>query len=465
MKTKKTIALAITLFFNALAFSQVGIGTTSPSEILDIESSNATKTALDINCTGDGDPLIHFQIAGTAAFTIGVDNSDGDKFKIGTTAVETSTTLTIDGSQNVGINNSSPTYKLDLTGGSINLIPSALNTDFFRYNSVHALSMPSTNNLYVGEGAGAAFNAGGTDNTFLGYYAGNINSTGDYNVFVGKGAGALNTTGGQNVCVGKGAGASTGGVSDNVYIGHVAGQVEVTGIGNTMIGSTVGSTTTSSHNTFAGYMAGKFFTSGGDNICVGYQAGPTATNTTSNLLFIDNTANDSPLIWGDFSANEIVINGSGADDGGFAYEFFVNGDAGGNAAWNNLSDKRLKTKIETVKNPLEKLLALRGVNYNWIDTTKRGAQLELGFIAQEVLEVLPEVVNVPKDTATGNYSMAYAPITALLVEAMKEQQKMINEQQSEISAQKNQLLELKTLVDKLLLNQNKLEAQHKALTN
>lgn len=45
---------------------------------------------------------------------MGVDNSDGDKFKIGTTALETSTTFTIDGSQRVGIGTSSPGKLLDV---------------------------------------------------------------------------------------------------------------------------------------------------------------------------------------------------------------------------------------------------------------------------------------------------------------------------------------------------------------
>lgn len=69
------------------AASQVGIGTTSPSEELDIESNGATNTS---------------------AFSIGVDNDDSDKLKIGTTALETNTRLTIDASGNFGIGVTTP---------------------------------------------------------------------------------------------------------------------------------------------------------------------------------------------------------------------------------------------------------------------------------------------------------------------------------------------------------------------
>ncbi|MFN8209276.1 MAG: tail fiber domain-containing protein, partial [Bacteroidales bacterium] len=58
---------------------------------------------------------------------------------------------------------------------------------------------------------------------------------------------------------------------------------------------------------------------------------------------------------------------------------------------------------------------------------------QVGFIAQEVEKVLPEVV----DNSQGHYSMQYAPVTALLVEALKEQQKMIEELKAEVEKLKN----------------------------
>lgn len=114
MKNIKTIILAM---FAGTVSAQVGIGTSTPSVPLDIE---ATDAALDINNTAaDGDPKINFQLSGVTTFSIGVDDGDSDKFKIGTTAPDASTALTIDASQNVGIGNTSPTAKLDVDGSAI----------------------------------------------------------------------------------------------------------------------------------------------------------------------------------------------------------------------------------------------------------------------------------------------------------------------------------------------------------
>src|SRR3989338_1052488 len=93
----------------------VGIGDTAPDSLLDILSSGAANTTLKIANTnaGDFDPVIGFELAeGTHTFSMGVDDSDSDKFKIGTTAIETNTRLTIDSSGNVGIGDATPDFLL-----------------------------------------------------------------------------------------------------------------------------------------------------------------------------------------------------------------------------------------------------------------------------------------------------------------------------------------------------------------
>jgi hypothetical protein len=92
------------------------------------------------------------------------------------------------------------------------------------------------------------------------------------------------------------------------------------------------------------------------------------------------------------------------------------------------SDVRVKTNIKTIENALEKTLALRGVTYNRTDS--EDTRTKVGVIAQETLPILPEVVNQDND---GMYNVSYGNITAVLIEAIKEQQTQIEELKSQIS--------------------------------
>jgi hypothetical protein len=128
-----------------------------------------------------------------------------------------------------------------------------------------------------------------------------------------------------------------------------------------------------------------------------------------------------------------------------ANTFSISGatDIGGNRAWNNWSDQRLKKDIQSLnaENNLSKLLQLNGVRFRWKDNDSR---LNLGFIAQEVKEVIPECVNY--DELNDIYSMEYTAIIPVLVEGIKEQQKTIETQQSEIESLQKQIDELRELI-------------------
>lgn len=87
------------------------------------------------------------------------------------------------------------------------------------------------------------------------------------------------------------------------------------------------------------------------------------------------------------------------------------------------SDARVKENVKTISNALETTLRLRGVIYNRTDSDDKTDKV--GLIAQEVLEVLPEVVTYTKDS--DRYGVSYGNITALLIESIKEQQKQIEE--------------------------------------
>lgn len=90
------------------------------------------------------------------------------------------------------------------------------------------------------------------------------------------------------------------------------------------------------------------------------------------------------------------------------------------------SDARVKTNIKTIDNALSKVLALRGVTYNRTDLEDKSEQI--GVIAQEVKEILPQVVQ----ENDGHYSVAYGNIVGVLIEAIKEQQAQIEELKSRL---------------------------------
>jgi hypothetical protein len=79
------------------------------------------------------------------------------------------------------------------------------------------------------------------------------------------------------------------------------------------------------------------------------------------------------------------------------------------------SDARVKDNVETVKDALQTVTSLRGVTYTRKDNEDKSRKV--GVIAQEVLSVLPEVVQ--KDN-NGNYSVAYGNMVGVLIEAIKE---------------------------------------------
>jgi hypothetical protein len=84
------------------------------------------------------------------------------------------------------------------------------------------------------------------------------------------------------------------------------------------------------------------------------------------------------------------------------------------------SDARVKENVHTIDNALDKVTQLRGVSYNKIGETEE----KIGVIAQEIEKVLPQVV---QEDAEGMKSVAYGNIVGVLIEAIKEQQKQIDE--------------------------------------
>ena len=104
-------------------------------------------------------------------------------------------------------------------------------------------------------------------------------------------------------------------------------------------------------------------------------------------------------------------------------------------AYGSASDIRLKENIETIEDPINKVKKLRGVTFDY----KKDGSRSTGLIAQELEEVLPEVVYETTDAYDDNNkykAVRYGNVVGLLVEAIKDQQKEIEYMKSEIKTLK-----------------------------
>jgi hypothetical protein len=112
------------------------------------------------------------------------------------------------------------------------------------------------------------------------------------------------------------------------------------------------------------------------------------------------------------------------------------------------SDRRLKKNIEPLTDNLSKILHIQPVSYLWKDPS-RGTGEQIGFIAQNVQSVAPQIVHT--DASTTLESIDYARLTPFLVGSVQElnakieaQQKQIDEQQKQIDALQEAIANLKS---------------------
>jgi hypothetical protein len=111
---------------------------------------------------------------------------------------------------------------------------------------------------------------------------------------------------------------------------------------------------------------------------------------------------------------------------GTSYDFYA---AGPGVNYGYASSIRWKRNVKDIDNALDKVIKLKGVYFDWDE--EHGGQHDMGFIAEEVGKVIPEVVAYEPDGvyATG---VDYGAITPMLVQAIKEQQEQIKQLKAEI---------------------------------
>ena len=165
-------------------------------------------------------------------------------------------------------------------------------------------------------------------------------------------------------------------------------------------------------------------------------AGSTISGTgTSADPYLVNTPDTDTNTWRPIDATP--TNGATGDSisSDWAYDNVRNFSNGGNSLAGTFtatgdvvaySDVRVKENIQDIDNALDKVTQLRGVKYNKIGSNEKS----IGVIAQEIQKILPEVVREDQD---GMLGVSYGNITAVLIEAIKEQQKQIDELKAQLN--------------------------------
>jgi hypothetical protein len=272
------------------------------------------------------------------------------------------------------------------------------------------------------------FNTTGADNTASGVEALFNNTTGPYNTATGYQTLYSNSTANYNTASGTQAMYSTTTGEANLADGALALYSNTTGAGNTAVGANaLYSNTTSNYVSCVGYAC-----SSSDNISNATAIGARARVDQSNSLVLGGTGDNAVNVGiGTTKPSNILTVARGA---GHPVS----------DSWETYSSRRWKTNIKTLPDALSRVVQLRGVSYELKDSGKH----EIGVIAEEVGQVVPEVVSYEKGgkDATG---VDYSRLTALLIEAVKQQQKQIAAQQKLIGRQQHQIAGLSQKVGAL----------------
>jgi hypothetical protein len=307
------------------------------------------------------------------------------------------------------------------------------------------------NGLTVGLGGGSI-----ASNTIAGYQAGYSNTTGSFTA-VGFQAGYSNSTGTNLIGIGyKALYSNTSGISsvavgdyalfnntanNSTAVGYQAGYSNTTGLGD-FFGYQAGyANTTGVFNTLIGYRAGYNITTSNNNTCLGFNSGLTlSTGSGGNLYVGQNTTASSSSV-----TNEILISGySGTGKG--QNTGFITSPSGvyqGNnlTLWSVTSDQRIKKNIVDNNIGLEVINQIQVRNFEYrlpeeitevpSNQAIEKTGLQLGVIAQELAQVLPECVTTQ---STGVMTVNADNLTWYLINAVKELSAEVQSLKSQLGA-------------------------------
>jgi hypothetical protein len=343
----------------------------------------------------------------------------------------------------VGIGTTAPAATLDVNGAVNAATGYNLGGLPFAYGSA------TLDNAFLGFAGNSTTT--GTSNTASGVLALRNNSTGSFNTATGEGALAINSTGGGNTAIGFDALYFNVSGSSNTASGAGALEVNSSGSFNAATGGgALANNTTGGYNAAVGVEALYFNTTGSANTAVGEESllyNATGSNNSA-LGFLAGPDSKSPNLSYATAigagaivseSNALVLGGPlgsaaqvkvGIGTATPANVFTIAQGAGPAVSdgWNVYSSRRWKTNIETLHGALGKVEQLRGVFYE----LKANGKHEVGVIAEEIGAVVPEVVTWDQNGKDAQ-SVDYSRLTALLIEATKEQQALIEQQQEQIA--------------------------------
>ena len=224
-------------------------------------------------------------------------------------------------------------------------------------------------------------------------------------------------------------------------LGKDALYSNVGGARNTAVGLAALRSNTGNMNTGLGYRAGRAITSGESNVAIGYEVGATTLTTgSSNILIGTSSAVDTPAagtsnflnIGGVINANmasELVGINLGTTIATYPLQVGTTSSNGNGAyltaagVWTSISDARVKENVRPLPYGVDDLMKLKPVAYEMKGTHEK----QIGLIAQEVMQVIPEVVNGSEET---RYGLSYDNLLALAVKSIQEV-KVANDNQNE----------------------------------
>ena len=291
----------------------------------------------------------------------------------------------------------------------------------------------------------------GTGNVGVGKQALNSN-TGSYNTALGYQTGYSNTSGSGSTFVGRLAGYSSNATGNvrNTFVGYLSGYTN-TGTANTFIGAGPnggsGETiTTGSKNTIIGAYNGSqggldIRTSDNQIVLSDGDGNPRMRVTSTGQFMFPGTASPNPHVDGTgvqiYGTSGIMIGSSSTHaliaarhgtDGECIRLQKNNTDVGSidvttsGTTYTTTSDRRLKTDIQPIEHATDMLMAMNPVTHRW--KADPDADAVVGFIAQEMQEIVPEAVSGEPD-GEEMMSMDYGRITPVLVAALQDAHKKI----------------------------------------